>query len=209
MMIQSFNTTGSSGVFDDMMKTKIEHGTRVYANNDSTDVAVTVGYFNTIQAYAMKEIVIRTAALLLLLYLLPGMLLAAEKSVPDLYADSYYAQLKLLTDQLYGTQGKKIVLIGGSNIAFGTDVDLLEGLLTEKGYVYAVCPYGLYAAVGTGAMLLLAEDALGDGDLVILAMEPMGEATAFSFLLCVQVYASVFRGNQFIMAIQRGKKIVK
>ena len=51
MMILSFNATGSTGLFDDLMKTKLETGTRVFANNDSTDVAVTVGYFNTIQAY--------------------------------------------------------------------------------------------------------------------------------------------------------------
>lgn len=55
MMILSFNATGSTGVFDDLMKTKIEHGTRVFANNDSTDVAVTTGYFNTIQAYAEAQ----------------------------------------------------------------------------------------------------------------------------------------------------------
>lgn len=55
MMILSFNATGSSGVLDDLMKTKIEHGTRVFANNDSTDVAMTTGYFNAIQAYAEAQ----------------------------------------------------------------------------------------------------------------------------------------------------------
>ena len=52
MMVLSFNTNGSAGIFDDMMKTKLEGGTRVFANNESTDVKITVDYLNTIQAYA-------------------------------------------------------------------------------------------------------------------------------------------------------------
>lgn len=55
MMVLSFNANGTAGVFDDLMKTKIETGTRVYANNDSTDVAVSTGYVNTIQAYAEAQ----------------------------------------------------------------------------------------------------------------------------------------------------------
>ena len=51
MLILSFNSSGSAGVFDDLMKTKLDTGTRVFANNDSTDVKVTVNYFNMVQAY--------------------------------------------------------------------------------------------------------------------------------------------------------------
>ncbi len=51
LMILSFNANGSAGVFDDLMKTKLDSGTRVFANNDSSDVKITVDYFNMVQAY--------------------------------------------------------------------------------------------------------------------------------------------------------------
>ena len=139
----------------------------------------------------MKRIWPRAVAFLLLLYLLPALLLAVGASLPSLYGESYYAQLAPMTERLYQAGGKKLVLIGGSNIAFGVDVELLEQLLRDKGYDYTVCPYGLYAAVGCSAMLSLSEDALGKGDLVILAVEPTEETLsdyfgASAFLKCAE-----------------------
>ena len=139
----------------------------------------------------MKRIWPRAVAFLLLLCLLPALLLAVGASLPSLYGESYYAQLAPMTERLYQAGGKKLVLIGGSNIAFGVDVELLEQLLRDKGYDYTVCPYGLYAAVGCSAMLSLSEDALGKGDLVILAVEPTEETLsdyfgASAFLKCAE-----------------------
>ena len=110
----------------------------------------------------MKKTWIRIIAFVLLICLLPALLLTVGASLPILYGNSYYAELAPLTERLDQSEGKKLVLIGGSNIAFGVDVDLLEQLLAEKGYSYTVCPYGLYAAVGCSAMLSLSENALKD-----------------------------------------------
>ena len=118
---------------------------------------------------------------LLLSALLPVILLATEWRLPSLYGESYYAELSAMTERLYSVQGKKLVLVGGSNIAFGVDGNLLENLLAEKGFDYTVCPFGLYAALGTGAMLSLSEDALCPGDLVVLAMEPTAETLSCYF----------------------------
>ena len=139
----------------------------------------------------MKKTWLRILTFLLLLCLLPALLLAAEASIPGIYGESYYAELAPMTERLYRAQGQKLVLIGGSNIAFGLDVELLEQILRDKGFDYTVCPYGLYAAVGCSAMLSLSEDALGEGDLVILAMEPMDETLsgyfgASAFLKCAE-----------------------
>ena len=139
----------------------------------------------------MKKIGLRLAAFLLLLCLLPALLLTVGASLPSLYGESYYAELKPLTERLDRAEGKKLVLIGGSNIAFGVDVGLLETLLSEKGYDYTVCPYGLYAAVGCSAMLSLSEASLREGDLVILAIEPTDETLsryfgASAFLKCAE-----------------------
>lgn len=139
----------------------------------------------------MKKVWIRVAAFLLLVSLLPLLLLSVGLSLPDVYGESYYAVLAPMTERLYSVVGNKLVLIGGSNIAFGVDVKLLEALLAEKGYEYTVCSYGLYAAVGCSAMLSLSLDALGEGDIVVLAIEPTDETMsdyfgATAFLKCAE-----------------------
>lgn len=118
---------------------------------------------------------------LVLLALLPLSVLAAGISLPEYYGDSYYAQLPLMYKRLRETEGKKIVVIGGSNVAFGLDSGMMEHLLREKGYDYTVCSFGLYAAVGTSAMLDLAKGTLSDGDIVILALEPTSETMSTYF----------------------------
>ena len=129
----------------------------------------------------MKRPVIWLLILLLLLSIVPLGLVTAEAVLPDYYADSYYAELSAMYRRLRATEEPKIVLVGGSNIAFGVDVSLLEALLAQKGYDYRVCPLGLYGAVGTSAMLELARENLNPGDLVILAMEPDPEAMSAYF----------------------------
>ncbi len=121
------------------------------------------------------------ALFLVLLCLMPVLVLAAGLSLPDYYQDSYYAELSVMYNRLKQTQGKKIVVVGGSNVAFGLDSALMEQLLREKGYDYTVCPFGLYAAVGTGAMLDLSRNTLGPGDIVILALEPTTETMSAYF----------------------------
>ena len=139
----------------------------------------------------MKKTWISIVACLLLLCLLPVLLFTVGASLPSIYGESYYAELAQLTERLDRTEGKKLVLIGGSNVAFGVDVELLETLLRDKGYDYTVCPYGLYAAVGTSAMLSLSEKTLQEGDIVILAVEPTSDTMstyfgASAFLKCAE-----------------------
>lgn len=129
----------------------------------------------------MKQHIKTIIISLLLLALLPGTILAAGVAMPDYYQDSYYAVLPEMYQRLKETQGPKIVVVGGSNVAFGLDSALMEQLLAEKGYDYTVCSFGLYAAVGTSAMLDLSEDTLKEGDIVILAFEPTSETMSTYF----------------------------
>ena len=117
----------------------------------------------------------------LLLLLLPASLLATGWLLPSFYQEAYYAELAQMYDRLYETEGKKIVIVGGSNVAFGVNGELLENTLREQGLDYTVCPFGLYAAVGTSAMLDLSADALGEGDIVVLAIEPGDETMSTYF----------------------------
>lgn len=130
---------------------------------------------------------IRFVSVLLCILLLPVGALVVGASLPEVYSESYYAQLAPMVRRLKEAEGKKLVLIGGSNIAFGIDVAQLE----EEFPGYTVCPMGLYAAVGTSAMLQLSEPYLSEGDIVVLAIEPSDEtfSTYFganAFLKCAE-----------------------
>ena len=123
----------------------------------------------------------RICVILLLVLLLPGLLLGAGAALPEYYGESYYAELPAMVEKLKTTQGPKIVLVGGSNVAFGVDSALMEDLLSQAGESYTVCNFGLYAAVGTSAMLSLSEKYLNAGDRVVLAIEPTSETFSTYF----------------------------
>lgn len=117
----------------------------------------------------------------LLIAALPAGLLLAGFLQPSYYGEAYYAELGDMYDRLYETEGRKLVIVGGSNVAFGINGALLEKTLADMGYSYTVCPFGLYAAVGTSAMLDLSLDALGEGDVVVLAVEPGSQTMSTYF----------------------------
>ena len=149
---------------------------------------------------------IRTVILfLLLLALLPATVLAAGVSLPDYYQDSYYAELPLMYRRLKDAEGPKIVVVGGSNVAFGLDSALLEELLAEKGFDYTVCPFGLYAAVGVSAMLDLSRNTLREGDIVILAFEPSSE-TMSAYFGATAFWKCAENAPELLLAVSRDKQ---
>ena len=119
--------------------------------------------------------------ILTLILLLPAIVIGYGVSLPEYYGDTYYAELSELYQKLKDTQGKKIVIVGGSNVTFGVDSAQMEATLRECGLDYTVCNFGLYAAVGTSAMLELSGDYIGEGDVVILAVEPTSETFSTYF----------------------------
>lgn len=123
----------------------------------------------------MKKRLIRLIAAVLLILILPVSVIGVGASLPSFYTETYYGQLSRMVERVNSVQGPKILVLGGSNVAFGLDSALLEELLAEQGYEYSVCPFGLYAAVGTSAMLDLSRNALGEGDIVVLAIEPTSD----------------------------------
>lgn len=124
---------------------------------------------------------IKILCVLVLTAVLPLGLLLAGFLQPSYYQEAYYAELADQYDRLYETEGKKLVVVGGSNVAFGLNGALLEETLADMGLHYTVCPFGLYAAVGTSAMLDLSADALGEGDVVVLAVEPGSQTMSTYF----------------------------
>ena len=129
----------------------------------------------------MKKRILSILLCLCLLLLFPGVLVLAECILPDFYADSYYAELPQMVNRLKKAEGKRLILLGSSSVAFGTDTALLRNVLSQNGFDYTVCPMGLYGAVGTDVMLDLTASQLRQGDLVVFTFEPTSESMSDYF----------------------------
>ncbi len=99
-------------------------------------------------------------------------------SLPAIYENTYYAALVDKVDLLERHKSdKKIILIGGSNVAFGFNSGLLESEFPE----YKVINFGLYANLGTKLMMDLAKDYIGAGDKVFLIPETNKQSMSLYF----------------------------
>ncbi len=126
----------------------------------------------------MKKIKISALALLLVISILSVMILpvAAILLTPPAYSGTFVGALDEKVERLASIEGKKTVVIGGSSVAFGLDSALMEAHLGMP-----VVNFGLYAAVGTKAMLDLARPHIGAGDIVVLAPEVNAETLSLYF----------------------------
>lgn len=91
--------------------------------------------------------------------------------IPPQYADTFYGELAPMYAKMARTRRNKIVILGNSAVAFGVDSALAQRLLSEGGLDYAVCPFGLYGALGTKMMCELALSQIGEGDIVVFTPE--------------------------------------
>ena len=82
------------------------------------------------------------------------------------FDESFVGALDEKIERLMSIEEDKIVIIGGSSVAFGYDSRIIEKY-TEM----PVVNFGLYAALGTKLMLDLSRDGIKEGDLVIIAPE--------------------------------------
>jgi len=107
-----------------------------------------------------------------------GIFMLVAKSQSHIYSKTYYAALVDKVENLGShKQDKKIVLIGGSNVAFGFNSKLIE----EEFDGYKVVNFGLYAMLGTKIMMDLALDSINEGDMVFLSPEINPQSTSLFF----------------------------
>ena len=92
------------------------------------------------------------------------------------YNETYSAALIDKMERLKTTEGRKIVVIGGSSVAFGLDSELMQQYVGLP-----VVNFGLYAALGSLLMLDLAEEYINEGDVVIFAPEMDKQALSLYF----------------------------
>ncbi len=105
--------------------------------------------------------------LLTALILLTALVLLCAFAVPPQYGETYLAELPAKRQRLREAEGRRIIVIGGSNVPFA----LRSGLMEQELPGWAVVDFGLYADMGLTVMLDLARPELRAGDLVILQPE--------------------------------------
>ena len=79
----------------------------------------------------MKRLLRAIFLALLLTGLVPCILIGVDKAAGNVYEDTYYGQLPAMANKAYQAEGKKLLVIGTSSVAFGLDSALLQDLLQE------------------------------------------------------------------------------
>ena len=139
----------------------------------------------------MKRIV---AILLALLAVLSPFALAIGSilSMPTVYHNSFTAALVDKYERLSKIEGEKLVIVGGSSVAFGYDSAMME-----KHLGMPVVNFGVYAALGTKVMMDLSLGQIGKGDIVILAPE-----------LAPQTLSLYYSGEQMLEASEENPSLI-
>lgn len=125
----------------------------------------------------MKKILLQIFAVLLALAIVPAGLLFFAFGLPTQFENTFLAELPDKCRLLEETEGRRIVVIGGSGAAFGLRCDLLEEALPG----YSAVNFGMYAGLGTVVMLDLVLPRLREGDVVIFSPE-QSEQTLSAYL---------------------------
>lgn len=124
----------------------------------------------------MKKAWIRFLAFLLIFALPIVAVGAVVFCLPARFEKSFLGEFDDKVERLYQTEGEKIIFVGGSSLAFGLDAELLSETLGKP-----VINFGLYATLGTKVMLDYSKDAIGKGDIVVIAPEMNAQTWSLYF----------------------------
>ena len=118
-----------------------------------------------------KENWIKLIALILVVMVPFGVVAGIAAFCPPVYGQTFLGALSPKFDRLNEIEEPKIIVIGGSNVAFGLDSALLAEAVGMP-----VVNFGLYATLGTKIMMDLSKANVNAGDIVVLTPE-MDEQT--------------------------------
>ncbi len=96
--------------------------------------------------------------------------------LPPVYDTTFIGELGEKYELLKETDEPKIVIVGGSSVAFGIDSKLMEEKLGMK-----VVNFGLYANLGTKIMLDLSKANINEGDIIVIAPEMSDQTLSLYF----------------------------
>lgn len=126
----------------------------------------------------MKKTKIILISLLSLILIFSPLIFAVSVilAMPPVFEDSFVGVLDDKLRRLDEIEESKIIVIGGSSVAFGVNSPLIEEYVGMP-----VVNFGLYASLGTKLMLDLSEDSVKEGDIVILAPEMDSDTLSLFF----------------------------
>ena len=113
-----------------------------------------------------KKYILGTTAVILAVLLPLVFFLSITASVPPAYGETFVQALGDKFDRLTSVDEPKLILIGGSSVAFGFDSKMLEEALGMP-----VVNFGLYATLGTKLMMDLSKANIGKNDIILLSPE--------------------------------------
>lgn len=117
------------------------------------------------------------AALALCLIILPFLSIAVlAVATPARHSETYICALDEKYKYLNSVEGEKIIVVGGSSVAFGLDSEALSEYTGMP-----VVNFGLFATLGTRLMLDLSDSAVGEGDIVIISPEMSPQTLSMYF----------------------------
>lgn len=114
----------------------------------------------------MKKTIKVIAAVLAALFVGLFIVVQTVLLLPKQFDQVYFGELTTKYQRLRNVQGSKVVVIGGSSVAFGVDSAMMEEYLGMP-----VVNFGLYGPLGTTIMMDLTRGHIGEGDIIILAPE--------------------------------------
>ena len=124
-----------------------------------------------------KTKIVLTSLILVFTLLLPFLSVGAFALISEpQFDDTFVGALDDKFERLTTEEGEKIVVVGGSSVAFGLDSERLESYTGMP-----VVNFGLYASLGTKLMLDLSLGGIGEGDVVVIAPEMNAETLSLYF----------------------------
>ena len=124
----------------------------------------------------MKKTIIIMSSFIFMLLVSFIVIVSFSFGLESQYDKSFYGGMKIKYNRLKEENENKVVIVGGSSVAFGLRSDLLEEELGMP-----VINFGLYANLGTKYMLDVAEDFIKEGDIIIIAPEQNNQALSMYF----------------------------
>ena len=139
----------------------------------------------------MKQTIRIIVALALALVLGITVIVAAVLIMPERFDEVYFGEMADKYERLRTVEGEKVVIIGGSSVAFGVNSERMERYLGRP-----VVNFGLYGPLGTTIMLDLTRGHIHEGDIVV--MPAAGGSDKLSLTISVDPDSAI---GQLILAV--------
>lgn len=126
---------------------------------------------------SIKKRLWRLFRCLIILLVIPVSLLVFAFGLPAQYNETFLGELSYKADILTQSQGQRIIIAGGSGVAFG----LRSDLLAEELAGYSIINLGMYAGLGSTVTLDIAAHSLQSGDVVVFIPEQSEQTLSMYF----------------------------